>query len=49
MERVQEALDNNDFLWFLNDKRHYTNGPTYFEQLKYWLELEFCMGKGQFR
>jgi hypothetical protein len=38
MERVQEALDNDDFLWFLNEKRHYTNGPTYFEQLKYWLE-----------
>jgi hypothetical protein len=38
MERVQKALDNNDFLWFLNEKRHYTNGSTYFEQLKYLLE-----------
>jgi hypothetical protein len=34
MERVQKALDNDDFLWFLNNNYIYTNSPSYFEYIQ---------------
>jgi hypothetical protein len=38
MERVQEALENEDFLWFLNNTCDYTNGPTRYHLLVEWLD-----------
>jgi hypothetical protein len=37
MERVQEALANDNFLWFLNNNFTYTNGPSYFEYIQDWI------------
>jgi hypothetical protein len=37
MEKVQEALANDDFLWFLNNNFTYTNGPFYFEYIQDWI------------
>jgi hypothetical protein len=34
MERVQEALVNDDFLWFLNNNFTYINGYSYFEYIQ---------------
>jgi hypothetical protein len=38
MERVLEALENSNFVWFLENNYTYTNGPTYFENLLHWLD-----------
>jgi hypothetical protein len=37
MERVQEALANDDFLWFLNNNFTYTNSPSYFKYIQDWI------------
>src|ERR1700744_2205104 len=34
MERVEKALDNEDFVFFLSNTYEYTNGPTRFARLQ---------------
>jgi hypothetical protein len=38
MKRVQEVFLNDNFFWFLATRHIFTNSPTYFDNLKYWID-----------